>query len=143
MAEKELSMNYEQLLKKFTVEISNIERKPKQNRLELPTPEIQWIGRKTVFRNFNQFPPLLRREKNSVLIYLAKELATAASMDGNRAIFIGRKDKMSFGVLLERYFKQTVECPVCMSPDTKLDKVKRLQFLICEACGARSSIGSR
>ena len=104
---------------------------------------IQWIGRKTVFRNFNQFPPLLRREKNSVLMYLAKELATAASMDGNRAIFIGRKDKMSFGVLLERYFKQTVECPVCMSPDTKLDKVKRLQFLICEACGARSSIGSR
>ena len=143
MAEKELSMNYEQLLKKFTVEISNIERKPKQNRLELPTPEIQWIGRKTVFMNFNQFPPLLRREKNSVLMYLAKELATAASMDGNRAIFIGRKDKMSFGVLLERYFKQTVECPVCMSPDTKLDKVKRLQFLICEACGARSSIGSR
>ena len=76
-------------------------------------------------------------------MYLAKELATAASFEGERAIFIGRKPPSSFAVLLERYFKEMVECTVCKSPDTRLERSKRLQFLICEACGARSSAGQR
>ena len=73
-------------------------------------------------------------------MYLAKELATAASLDGERAIFIGRKDKQSFAVLLKRYMNDRVICPVCGRPDTHTKKVKRLLFLVCEACGARSSI---
>ena len=60
-------------------------------------------------------------------------------MDGDRAIFIGRKDKLSFSVLLDRYLKNLVLCPVCGSPDTKLEKAKRLIFIMCDACGARSS----
>ncbi|MEM3439613.1 MAG: hypothetical protein QXG32_01685 [Candidatus Bathyarchaeia archaeon] len=31
-------------------------------------------------------------------------------------------------------------CPICKMPDTKLLKEKRLTFLICEACGAKSSV---
>jgi translation initiation factor 2 subunit 2 len=112
------------------------------SRLELPEPQILWVGNKTILRNFADYPRLLRRDANKLLMFLAKELATAASLDGERAIFIGRKDKQSFTVLLNRYMREYVLCPVCGSPDTKVEKVKRLQFLLCEACGAKSSLKS-
>jgi translation initiation factor 2 subunit 2 len=72
-------------------------------------------------------------------MYLAKELATAASIDGERAIFIGRKDKASFMQLFQKYMLDNVTCPVCGSPDTRIETVSRLHFRVCEACGARSS----
>ncbi len=109
-------------------------------RIELPAPQIYWLGRKTIFRNFIEYPRIMRRDPNKILMYLAKELATAASMDGERAIFIGRKDKQSFAVILNRYMNERVICPICGRPDTRTEKVKRLQFLVCEACGARSHL---
>jgi translation initiation factor 2 subunit 2 len=33
-----------------------------------------------------------------------------------------------------------VICPVCKRPDTRIVKEKRLSFLVCNACGAKSSI---
>jgi translation initiation factor 2 subunit 2 len=72
-------------------------------------------------------------------MYLARELATAASLDAEgRAIFIGRRGKDSFAVLLERYVKENVICPVCGSPDTHIEKLKKISLLVCEACGAKS-----
>ena len=38
------------------------------------------------------------------------------------------------------YLKDYVECPTCQSPDTKVEKENRISFLICEACGAKSTI---
>ena len=85
-----------------------------------------------------EYPRILRRDPDKILLFLAKELATAASMDGDRAIFIGRRHAESFKVLFQRYIKDAVICPVCGRPDTHIEKSKRLQFLVCEACGARS-----
>jgi translation initiation factor 2 subunit 2 len=81
----------------------------------------------------------MRRDPDRLLMYLAKELATAASLDGDRAIFIGRKDKTSFSQLFQRYMADNVTCPVCGSPDTHIVTESRLHFRVCEACGARSS----
>jgi len=120
-----------------------MEPKAKVARLELPKPDIFWVGNKTIFRNFMDFPRIIRRNPNHLLMFLAKELATAVSLDGDRAIFIGRKEPQSFSVLINRYMKDFVDCPVCGSPDTRLEKVKRLQFLVCEACGARSPTKSK
>ena len=39
-----------------------------------------------------------------------------------------------------RYLEGYVVCPVCKRPDTKIVKEKRLSFLVCNACGAKSSI---
>lgn len=115
-------------------------QRAKSSRLELPEPQIIWVGNRTILRNFSDYPRLFRRDPNKLLMFLAKELATAASLDGERAIFIGRKDKQSFVVILNRYLRDNVLCPVCGSPDTRVEKVKRLQFLVCEACGAKSSL---
>lgn len=121
--------------------LGNVVTKSKVARLEIQEPAVFWVGNKTVFRNFSDFPKVLRRDANHLLMFLAKELATAASQDGERAIFIGRKDHQSFSALINRYMKRFVICPVCGSPDTHPDKERRVQLLVCEACGARSPIG--
>lgn len=133
-----MTHSYEELLSRARSSVAKEAKKSGTLRLELPEPDVIWVGNKTIFRNFAEFPKLLRREPGRVLMYLAKELATAASLDGERAIFIGRKDKESFSQLLQRYMKDGVLCPVCGSPDTHLEKEKRLWFMVCEACGARS-----
>jgi translation initiation factor 2 subunit 2 len=72
--------------------------------------------------------------------YSKLELASAGDIAGERVIFLGRKEPSSFGALIDRYVKDYVICPVCGSPDTKTEKSKKLGFLLCEACGACSSI---
>lgn len=114
--------------------------KAKVPRVQLPEPDVIWVGNKTILRNFSDYPKIFRREPEKILNFLARELATAASIDGERAIFIGRKERQSFSVLFNRYMKDYVICPVCGSPDTRIVKEKRLYFLVCEACGAKSSV---
>ncbi len=137
-----MSMSYDDLLKRLRKGLGPSVAKSVDQRVELPPPITYWQGRKTIFKNFMDYPRIMRREPGKILMYLAKELATAASMDGERAIFIGRRDKQSFAVILNRYMNERVLCPICGRPDTHIDKVKRLQFIICEACGARSPVRS-
>lgn len=130
---------YEKLLGRLQQNVSNTSRR-EVSRLEIPDPQVIWIGQRTIFRNFMEFPKALRREPEKLLLYLNKELASAGYIAGDRVIFLGRKEPSSFGALIDRYVKDYVICPVCGSPDTRTEKSKKLGFLLCEACGARSSI---
>lgn len=132
-------ISYENLLKKLQSEAVS-QTKKTASRIELPTPQIMWVGNKTIFRNFIDFPKVLRRDPEKVLLYLAKEFGSAAYIAGEKGVFVGKKEPSAFMSLFERYMKDYVMCPVCSSPDTKIERVKRLSFLVCEACGAKSSI---
>ena len=134
--------SYKELLTRIEDQLSKVEVK-KKDRIEIPKAETFWIGQKTFFRNFGIYPKLLRRTVEHFMMFLSKELATSASLDGDRAIFIGRKTPDSFDFILKRYIRQYVVCTVCDSYDTSLDKVKRLYFINCEACGAKTTAGSR
>jgi translation initiation factor 2 subunit 2 len=134
-----MSRQYDDLLSKARASLEKISTKSSLNRLELPDPQVLWVGNKTILRNYAEYPKLFRRDPDRVLMYLAKELATAASIDADRAIFIGRKDKASFMQLFQKYMSDNVTCPVCGSPDTHIETVSRLHFRVCEACGARSA----
>ena len=129
--------DYESLLKRIEKNISNVKA---DNRFELPPVEVTWEGKKTVLRNFSDFPEALRRDTNIVLQYLSKEFAVPAERVGEKAIFIGKRDPDDFTRLFQIYLKDYVECPTCTSPDTKVEKQNRISFLICEACGAKSTI---
>jgi translation initiation factor 2 subunit 2 len=131
--------DYEMLLSRLRDKLGNTTRK-QASRLELPTPQIIWVGQRTIFRNFMEFPKALNRDPEKLLLYLNKELASAGYIAGERVIFLGRKEPSSFGALIDRYVKDYVICPVCGSPDTRTEKSKKLGFLLCEACGAKSSI---
>ena len=132
-------LDYEKLLGRLQQNVSSTNRR-EVSRLEIHDPQVIWVGQRTIFRNFMDFPKALRREPEKLLLYLNKELASAGYIAGDRVIFLGRKEPSSFGALIDRYVKDYVICPVCGSPDTRTEKSKKLGFLLCEACGARSSI---
>ena len=139
MEQHQTKADYEVLLDRLHNKLGTTAKK-EVSRLELPVPQIIWVGQRTIFRNFMDFPKALRRDPEKLLLYLNKELASAGYINGDRVIFLGRKVRSSFGALIDRYVKDYVICPVCGSPDTRTEKNKKLGFLLCEACGAKSSI---
>jgi len=131
--------DYEKLLKKIEGSLSE-NKSQTSTRFELPVVDIIWEGQKTFLRNFVEFPKVLRRDPDKVLQYLSKEFAVPAERIGDKAMFIGRRDPDDFSRLFQIYVKDYVECPTCKSPDTKIVKENRISFLICEACGAKSTM---
>jgi translation initiation factor 2 subunit 2 len=115
------------------------ERK-EHRRFEIPIPLSSLAGPKTLIHNFNEICETLNRDPRYVLKYLSGELATAGSMNGPRAAFQGRFNRETLTQLINRFAEEFVFCPICNLPDTKITKEKRLFFLKCEACGARSSV---
>ena len=95
---------------------------------------------RTVLSNFKEICDALNRKPRHVLKFLSGEMATAATIQRTRAIFQGKFDYATFERLIKRYTNEFVVCPVCKRPDTKIVKERRFLFLICEACGAKSSI---
>jgi len=130
---------YEKLLKRIQGNLS-VNKRQTNTRFELPTVDIMWEGQKTFLRNFVEFPKVLRRDPDKVLQYLSKEFAVPAERIGDKAMFIGRRDPDDFTRLFQIYVKDYVECPTCKSPDTRIVKENRISFLICEACGAKSTM---
>jgi len=111
-------------------------------RFVVPRPIVRQVGRRSVIMNFKGIADLIRRDPDHLLKFLTGEMATLATFDGTRAIFQGRFTSDTIQNLLQIYTEKYVICPVCNRPDTKLERQKRLWFLKCEACGARSSIGT-
>ena len=132
-------VDYEKLLKRIEGGLSN-NKKQATERFELPPVDVMWEGQKTFLRNFADFPKVLRRDPEKVLQYLSKEFAVPAERIGDKAMFIGKRDPDDFTRLFRIYVKDYLECPTCNSPDTKIVKENRISFLICEACGAKSTL---
>lgn len=131
--------DYENLLDRIKDKLGNTD-KESQTRFELPIVDVMWEGQKTFLRNFSEFPKILRRDPQKVLQYLSKEFAVPAEMQGDKAMFVGRRAPDDFTRLFQIYVKDYLECTTCKSPDTKILKENRISFLICEACGAKSTL---
>jgi translation initiation factor 2 subunit 2 len=136
----ELSMgyNYEELLKRARSQFPEVG--VKSERLELPRLHYAKIGMRTVIYNFKELAGAMDRDPQHLLKFLTGEMATAATMQGSRVIFQGKFSEDTFDRLIQRYMESFVVCPVCKRPDTRIVKEKRLSFLVCQACGAKSSI---
>jgi translation initiation factor 2 subunit 2 len=131
--------DYENLLDRIKDKLGDTD-KESQTRFELPIVDVMWEGQKTFLRNFSEFPKILRRDPQKVLQYLSKEFAVPAEMQGDKAMFVGRRAPDDFTRLFQIYVKDYLECTTCKSPDTKILKENRISFLICEACGAKSTL---
>ena len=130
---------YENLLKRIQDNLGDAD-KENSERFELPVVDVMWEGQKTFLRNFSEFPKILRRDPDKVLQYLSKEFAVPAERLGDKAMFIGRRAPDDFTRLFQIYVKDYLECTTCKSPDTKIVKENRISFLVCEACGAKSTL---
>jgi len=133
-----MKMNYEEMLKRARSQLPPevLEHK----RFDIPRPRCSVIGMRTIFRNYKELCDALNRDPHHLLKFLSREMATAGTIDRSRVVFQGKFRYDTFERLIKRYVDEFVTCPVCKRPDTKIIKEKRLYFLICEACGAKSSI---
>jgi translation initiation factor 2 subunit 2 len=133
-----LNYDYNELYKRARSQIPEVTLK--KERLELPRLFVSMVGMRTTISNFKEISDLLDRDPQHTLKFLTREMATAATYHDGRAIFQGKFPRDTFERLLMRYMEGFVICPVCKRPDTKITKEKRLSFLLCNACGAKSSI---
>ena len=133
-----MTFNYEDLLKKACAQMPEVSAK--HERLELPRLMVNTVGMRTIISNFKEVADALDRDPQHILKFLTREMATAATFQDSRAIFQGKFRRESFERLLQRYLDSYVVCPICKRPDTRIVKEKRLSFLVCNACGAKSSI---
>jgi translation initiation factor 2 subunit 2 len=133
-----MEYDYDKLLKRARSQIPEIATK--QERLELPRLRFSIVGMRTMIYNFREVASALNRDPQHLLKFLTGEMATAATSQESRVIFQGKFSADTLERLIQRYVESFVVCPVCKRPDTKIVKEKRLSFLVCEACGARSSI---
>ena len=120
--------DYEKLLKRIEKHLSK-NSSSLDTRFELPPVDIMWEGQRTFFRNFAEFPKIMRRDPTKLLQYLSKEFAVPAERVGDSALFIGKRDPDDFTRLLKIYVSDYIECPACKSPDTRIEKEKRYIFL--------------
>jgi translation initiation factor 2 subunit 2 len=133
-----MKYDYEALLKRARSQLPEITSK--RERLEIPSLHYTVVGMRTIIHNFKEIAETLNRDPQHILKFLTGELATAAIMRESRVIFQGKFPRETVERLLQRYMETFVICPVCKRPDTKIVKEKRLSFLVCEACGAKSSV---
>jgi translation initiation factor 2 subunit 2 len=131
-------MSYDELLKRAREQLP--EKIFEKSRFEPPKPDVNIEGNRTFFQNWNQVVSALNRDGNHVLKFLTKELATSANIEGQRAVFSGKHQRGTMVELINRYMKEYVICPECSKPDTNLIREDRITFLVCEACGARTSV---
>ena len=133
-----MDYNYNDLLKRARAQVP--EGTLKKERLELPRLFVSMVGMRTTIANFKEVADTLDRDPQHILKFLTREMATAATYHDGRAIFQGKFPRDTFERLLQRYMESFVTCPVCKRPDTSILKEKRLSFIVCNACGARSSV---
>jgi translation initiation factor 2 subunit 2 len=133
-----MSYDYNELLKRACAQMPEVSIK--RERLEFPRIIMNTVGMRTIIYNFKDITNALDRDPQHILKFLTREMATAATFHDSRAIFQGKFQRESFERLLNRYMESYVTCPVCKRPDTKIVKDKRLSFLVCNACGAKSAI---
>ena len=133
-----LNYNYDELLKRARAEVPEVTLK--KERLEMPRLFVTMVGMRTTISNFSEVADTLDRDPQHILKFLTREMATAATYHDGRAIFQGKFPRDTFERLLNRYMESFVICPVCKRPDTRIIKEKRLSFIVCNACGARSSV---
>lgn len=138
LVNQNMGYNYEDLLKRARSQIPEIATK--QERLEVPRLRMSVIGMRTIVHNFREIADALNRDPQHIVKFLTGEMATAATVQEGRAIFQGKFNAETLNTLLQRYMENCIMCPVCKRPDTKIVREKRLSFLVCEACGAKSSV---
>jgi translation initiation factor 2 subunit 2 len=132
--------SYDELLERARSQVPPELFEKKHRRLNVSAPNSRVQGSRTMLYNLKEISEQLNREPNHFLKFLSKEMATAGTIEGTYAVFQGKFDRAVFENLLSQYVQDYLTCPVCKGIDTKISKEGRYHFLLCESCGARSSI---
>ena len=95
------------------------------------------------FSNFLEICESFNRDKSHVNDYLIAELGTTTSEDAKGRLLIkGKYNQRNIHKVLEKYILMYVQCSMCKSLNTKINKntANRLYFLGCMNCGSSKSV---
>ncbi|MBI4053489.1 MAG: translation initiation factor IF-2 subunit beta [Candidatus Diapherotrites archaeon] len=127
-------MEYEKMLDRLYMSLP--EKTLSKERFEVPEASSFIQGAKTVVRNYSQLLKIMRREEKHLFRFIAKEIGTAASVEGGSLVLNGKFSQDQVRKLFMDYFKTFVLCPECGKPDTQVIAWQSVRALKCEACGA-------
>ena len=130
-----MKFDYFQLLKKAREEMPR--KIEERKRFEMPKVVVEYHGKKTVIRNFEEICDILRRDKKHLEKFLFRELATPGYEQGGMLILQTTIQQSIIQKKLEKYVKEYVLCKICGQPDTRIVKERRITFIKCDACGAK------
>jgi translation initiation factor 2 subunit 2 len=132
-------MDYEDQLERALEEKPDIAAK--DNRFEVPEPNLRTEGNVTVFENYQAVLEEIGRSAEHLLKYLQDEFGTSAQIDDRgRARLTGEFSASRMQEKVDAYVDHFVVCPECGLPDTHLTREQGAELLECDACGARSSV---
>ena len=132
-------MEYEKLLEKAYEKLPKA--RESEERFVIPIADVSVQGTQTTIKNFSQIAQALRRDSTHLMKFLTKELAAPGSSN-DKAVFQAKLSQKIIQQKIESYVREYVICRECKRPDTKLVREDRLTFLVCEACGAKTSVKS-
>lgn len=121
------------------------ERNPnftEKKKYRMVPPEVVRIGPRTMWVNFPDICKLMKRKPEHVMQFALSELGTTGSVSEARLIFKGSFQQKNLESLLRKYIAEYVQCHMCKSPETRLerDPMSRLYILSCSSCGATRSV---
>ncbi|MCS7125667.1 MAG: translation initiation factor IF-2 subunit beta [Aigarchaeota archaeon] len=110
------------------------------DRVLVVNPIIVHETKRTIITNFTHIADTLNREPSHLARFILKESGKAGTLEGERLLIQGKITNEELRRFLELYVKEFVKCPVCGGLDTKIIAEKRFRFILCEICGAKSSV---
>ncbi len=132
-------MEYEKLLERAYATLPK--KQDTGERFEMPVADILMHGTKTVIKNFDSICSKIRRPPEEVAKFLFRELAIPGKRDQGGLLLHGKIAPRLINEKLVLYIQTHVICKECKKPDTHVEHSGRgPKILICEACGARSTI---
>jgi len=133
-------LNYDALLDKAIKELPDVLKE--HSRFEKPSVESIIQGKTTFVKNLGEVAKAINRKTDLIAKYLIKELGTAGTHDAQHLTLKGQFREPQIQEKFDAFLEEFVLCSECARPDTKILREERINFLVCEACGARRSIGS-
>lgn len=109
----------------------------KKSRFEIPKVVGHIQGNRTVIANFKQIAGILNVDQAHFLKQLLKELATPGDIKP-KGLLLGTKVSSSLiNSKIRDYADKYVLCRECGKPDTAISSEKAVEFIKCNACGAK------
>ncbi len=133
-------MKYEALLDRAYDDLPAVLKE--HSRFEKPTMESMVQGKTTIVKNLGDVTKAINKDASLLSKYLIKELGTSGTHDSQHLTLKGQFRQEQIQDRFDAFLEEFVLCSECNRPDTKIVREDRVNFLVCEACGARRSIGS-
>lgn len=105
-------------------------------------PDIERLHKKIIIKNFGVIAKQLDRPIPHVMNFFLSELGSEGSQAGDQLTIKNRLQQKNVESLFKKYITEYVQCQLCKSQKTILEKDKqtRLEILQCENCKSQRSV---